>query len=99
MSGSIIGGKKASRTNRERYGEDFYKKIGAIGGRNGHTGGFAYNNALAIVAGSKGGSKSRRGLKFLGMKGHKYMYEVKRTGETIFLKEGERWHDVQEEED
>lgn len=99
MSGSKIGGRKASRTNRERYGEDFYKKIGAIGGRNGHTGGFSYNHALAIVAGSKGGSKSRRGLKFLGMKERKYMYEVKRTGETIFLKEGERWHDVQEEED
>lgn len=99
MSGTKHGGQKASRTNRERYGEDFYKKIGSIGGRNGHTGGFSYNPALARVAGSKGGSKSRRGLKFLGMKGRKYMYEVKRTGETIFLKEGERWHDVQEEED
>lgn len=99
MSGTKHGGKKASRTNRERYGEDFYKKIGAIGGRNGHSGGFSYNPALARVAGSKGGSKSRRGLKFLGMKRRKYMYEVKRTGETIFLKEGERWHDVQEEED
>ena len=99
MSGTKHGGQKASRTNRERYGEDFYKKIGSIGGRNGHTGGFAYNPALAIVAGSKGGSKSKRGLKFLGMKGRKYMYEVERTGETIFLKEGERWHDVQEEED
>lgn len=99
MSGTKHGGRKASRTNRERYGEDFYKKIGAIGGRNGHSGGFSYNPALARVAGSKGGSKSRRGLKFLGMKGRKYMYEVKRTGETIFLKEGERWHDVQEEED
>lgn len=99
MSGNIIGGRKASRTNRERYGEDFYKKIGAIGGRNGHSGGFSYNPALARVAGSKGGSKSKRGLKFLGMKRRKYMYEVKRTGETIFLKEGERWHDVQEEED
>lgn len=99
MSGSKIGGKKASRTNRERYGEDFYKKIGSIGGRNGHTGGFTSNPALARVAGSKGGSKSRRGLKFLGMKRRKYMYEVKRTGEIVFLKEGERWHDVQEEED
>lgn len=99
MSGSKIGGRKASRTNRERYGEDFYKKIGSIGGRNGHTGGFSYNPALARVAGSKGGSKSRRGLKFLGMKRRKYMYEVKRTGEIVFLKEGERWHDVQEEED
>lgn len=99
MSGSKIGGKKASRTNRERYGEDFYKKIGSIGGRNGHTGGFTSNPALARVAGSKGGSKSRRGLKFLGMKRRKYMYEVKRTGEIVFLKEGERWHDIQEEED
>lgn len=31
-----------------------YKKIGAIGGRNGHTGGFAANPELAREAGYKG---------------------------------------------
>lgn len=41
MSGTITGGKNAAKTNKERHGSDFYKRIGAIGGRNGHTGGFA----------------------------------------------------------
>ena len=61
MSGTLAGGKKASKTNIERHGKDFYKRIGAIGGRNGHTGGFASNPELARIAGAKGGSISRRG--------------------------------------
>lgn len=40
---------------------DFYKRIGAIGGRNGTTGGFAANPELARIAGAKGGRISRRG--------------------------------------
>ena len=61
MSGTKIGGKKAAYTNRERHGLDFYARIGAKGGRNGHTGGFAANPELARIAGRKGGLKSRRG--------------------------------------
>lgn len=61
MAGTRVGALKASATNRERYGQDFYKKIGAIGGRNGHTGEFASNPELARVAGRKGGTISRRG--------------------------------------
>ena len=61
MSGNREGGIKAARTNREKYGENFYAEIGAKGGRNGHTGGFAANRALARIAGSNGGKKSRRG--------------------------------------
>ena len=60
MSGTIEGGRKASKTNIERHGEDFYKRIGAKGGRNGHTGGFAANRELARIAGAKGGRISRR---------------------------------------
>lgn len=60
MAGTKAGGQKARKTNYERHGKDFYKKIGAIGGRNGHTGGFAANPELAKIAGKKGGSKSRR---------------------------------------
>lgn len=62
MSGTKIGGLKASKTNKELYGEDFYRNIGAKGGRNGHTGGFAANPALARIAGAKGGRASRRRL-------------------------------------
>lgn len=60
MPGTRLGGKKASKTNKELYGEDFYSRIGAIGGRNGHTGGFAANRELAKIAGAIGGRKSRR---------------------------------------
>ena len=61
MAGTRLGALKASATNRERYGQDFYKRIGQIGGRNGNTGGFASNPELARVAGRKGGRISRRG--------------------------------------
>ena len=60
MSGTKIGGLKARDVNIKRHGKDFYKRIGAIGGRNGHTGGFAANPELARLAGAKGGRKSRR---------------------------------------
>ena len=61
MAGTIEGGKKAAKTNRERYGENWYSVIGAKGGKNGHTGGFASNPTLAKIAGAKGGRISRRG--------------------------------------
>lgn len=54
-------GIKARDTNYRTQGMDFYKKIGAKGGRNGHTGGFAANPELARIAGRKGGFISRRG--------------------------------------
>lgn len=61
VSGTLAGGRKARDTNYKLHGKDFYKRIGAIGGRNGHTGGFAANPALAREAGRKGGKISRRG--------------------------------------
>lgn len=61
MAGTRAGGLKAAKTNREKNGEDFYARIGRIGGRNGHTGGFASNPELARTAGAKGGRISRRG--------------------------------------
>lgn len=60
MAGTKAGGVKAAKMNRKLYGDDFYKKIGSKGGRNGHTGGFALNPALARVAGAKGGRMSSR---------------------------------------
>ena len=61
MAGTKAGGMKAAATNKARYGNDWYRKIGQIGGRNGTTGGFAANPALAKIAGAKGGRISRRG--------------------------------------
>lgn len=60
MAGTIKGGKAAAGTNKKRYGSDFYAKIGAKGGRNGHSGGFAANRDLARRAGAIGGRISRR---------------------------------------
>lgn len=59
MAGTKIGGQKAYLKNIAKD-PDFYAKIGAKGGRNGHTGGFAANPALARIAGAKGGRISRR---------------------------------------
>lgn len=61
MAGSKEGGKRAAATNKDKYGDDFYARIGAKGGRNGHTGGFAANPELAKEAGAKGGRISKRG--------------------------------------
>lgn len=70
MSGNRIGGKKAANTNKERYGQDFYKVQGAKGGSKSSDGGFGSSlvdaNGLtgkerASIYGARGGRKSRRG--------------------------------------
>jgi len=61
MPGTKAGGLKTAQTNYEKYGKDFYRNIGKKGGKNGHTGGFAANPALAKIAGAKGGKVSKRG--------------------------------------
>lgn len=63
MAGTTIGGKQAAQTNKERHGKDFYKRIGAVGGKKSKGGGFYANRELAREAGRKGGLKSRKGKK------------------------------------
>ena len=63
MAGTTAGGAKAAATNKNKYGKDFYARIGAMGGKLGHTGGFYANRELARKAGAKGGRISRRGKK------------------------------------
>lgn len=60
MAGTKAGGAKAAAKNKKLYGSDFYARIGAKGGKNGHTGGFYANRELARSAGAKGGRISRR---------------------------------------
>jgi hypothetical protein len=60
MAGTVAGGHAASKTNRAKYGDDFYRRIGAMGGKKGRTGGFYANRELARIAGAKGGRISRR---------------------------------------
>ena len=61
MTQTKSGAQKAVETNKRKYGDDFYARIGQKGGRNGHNGGFAANPELAKIAGAKGGRISRRG--------------------------------------
>lgn len=63
MPGTLYGGRKAAETNKEKYGKDFYREIGAKGGRASRKGGFAANRVLARLAGAAGGRKSKRGVK------------------------------------
>lgn len=85
MPGTKIGGQKAAKKNKERYGDNFYRMIGSKGGRNGHTGGFAANPALARVAGAKGGRISRRtGIANGQGKGKGYIWEGGPDDEMVF---------------
>lgn len=60
MAGTKAGGEAAAKTNKAKYGSDFYAKIGAAGGKKGRTGGFYANRELARLAGAQGGRVSRR---------------------------------------
>ncbi len=60
MSGTKAGGLKAAKTNKKRYGKDFYKNNGAKGGKATGLKGFALNRELARTAGKKGGAMSKR---------------------------------------
>lgn len=70
MAGSRDGGLRAAKTNYKKHGSDFYKRIGAMGGRNGHTGGFASDKVgkdgltgrqRASLVGKDGGRNGKRG--------------------------------------
>jgi general stress protein YciG len=70
MGGTISGGKQATKTNKKKYGSDFYANSGQKGGRISRNGGFAYakvctcneidgNHLIRQCAGKKGGTVSR----------------------------------------
>jgi hypothetical protein len=70
MAGTKLGGQRCAATNIAKYGDDFYRNIGAIGGKRGNTGGFASNKVgkdgltgrqRASVVGTHGGRVSKRG--------------------------------------
>lgn len=64
MAGTKLGGKRAAATNKARYGADFYKRTGSLGGQiKGVVKGFAANPELARIAGAKGGRISKRRAK------------------------------------
>lgn len=65
MSGTKAGGQLAAKRNKEKYGSDFYSKIGVSGGKAsnkelGNQGGFFNNPELAKRAGQLGGKATSR---------------------------------------
>ncbi len=60
MAGTRLGGMKARDTNKTRFGADFYRRIGVLGGKLSKGGGFAVDRELAVRAGQIGGKVSRR---------------------------------------
>lgn len=63
MAGTARGGRLAALKNKKRHGSDFYSRIGKIGGKRGHTGGFAAGDEgkkRASIYGAIGGSRSKR---------------------------------------
>ena len=92
MSGNKIGGIRAAKTNKAKYGDNFYKEIGAKGGRNSGTGGFASDvvgkdgltgrERAAIIA-KKSGRMGKRGYKLIKKTLFHYIYQKKDTGEIV----------------
>jgi hypothetical protein len=63
MAGTTKGGRLAAEKNKKKHGSDFYARIGRMGGKRSHTGGFAAGaegRKRASVYGAIGGSISRR---------------------------------------
>lgn len=65
MAGTLEGGKKAAKTNKEKYGDDFYVGIGSQGGsvHRPATRWFSLHPELAQKCGRIGGTISKRGPK------------------------------------
>lgn len=83
MSGTKSGGQKAAETNKRIHGEDFYARIGRMGGKAGHTGGFASDLSRARSAGAMGGRVGMRGYKLLYKNKKNYIYINRITGEVV----------------
>lgn len=65
MAGTKLGAQKAVKNLKSKYGDDFFVRIGAKGGKASGTGGFYYaklhgNIELIQEAGRRGGTISRR---------------------------------------
>jgi hypothetical protein len=69
MAGTVTGGVKTAETNKKKYGADYYRNIGRLGGSKSRGGGFASDKVgedgltgleRARICGAKGGKISRK---------------------------------------
>lgn len=59
MAANTSIGHKVKRTLYKKYGRDYYRKLGAMGGKASNTGGFYKNRELAQYWGIIGGNRPR----------------------------------------
>lgn len=92
--GNIIGatgGLKTAMTNKQKYGSEWYKKIGSNGGKAKVPKGFGKNESLASRAGRKAGTISKTGHKFIEIKdGYRY-YVALDTGKVVKYKHEDKY--------
>ena len=86
MSGSVKGGKLAAKTNKKRYGRNFYAEIGAKGGKNSNTGGTYGRPEFASRIGSIGGRRSKRGYRLIKESEDGLHYIDNATGMVVVFK-------------
>lgn len=93
--GTTEGGRKAAKTNKERQGEGFYRRIGAIGGKLSKNGGFASQKISpdgrtgqdrAMAGGAAGGKRSKRSFKFIKHESGYNYYTSNTTGDIVKFK-------------
>lgn len=91
MGGSKLGGKKAAKTNKELYGENYYRILGSKGGqsKDGKPKGFAAMSKEKVkAAGRKGGKTSRRTGVTTGQKKEKeYIWKGGPDDALVFIQE------------
>lgn len=85
MAGTKDGGRKTAITNKKKYGDDYYRKIGAKGGKNGNTGGFA-----ALDKGKDGLTGRERAVKY-GTVGGRISRRIKSTDFSPSASQQQTW--------
>lgn len=83
MGGTVGGGKRASATNRARYGADYYTQIGTMGGKSGNTGGFA--STVVGKDGLTGKERARKYGEIGGRKSKRYKYPTSSTSQSLSI--------------
>ncbi len=80
MNKRVSGGKKAEATLKKKYGQDFYVKLGRLGGVKKHPN-KGFRSETARTAGQVGGKRSKKGKKLIEVTEKTLVYRVTATGE------------------